>query len=516
MTSKLIERNVMKLIWSYLFFQPRKLISSNMPFAVLQALVIVMHSRRLLSKVQEPDCIRSNIPQNPPFDQNPVSSANVSKSATPRPGFYAGCTREELVSILYPLGRESTVPTGPSLPTSHRAASKRNRLGGLVKSVTGLFRKGKAFKFKSKETTSTIAKPLPAVAELRSSGVMFDASEELDRCAYHAIAGLGSSLESSDALNELIDAHSDRDPGSDLGSDSDSFSSLADIIAKFPAVPTTFSSTRAPRVGRPGCSSDILDGFVIGGRVVSVNRSAGPRQDSVSNNTRRSAAPSVPFFERRPSSGEFNRIDVFKQVSAAIQKRRIRPLRLMSKVKESTAPGPSEVSLAPVQTRPTQRCSAAALQLVPDLVVTNHDDSTTVVVGLDEDQEPADHILPGLLFPGYVRRHYPGDGQLAGPPHLTLSTNGWNISLQAIDEEDEETVDSCFPDDDSEPDLELVSDSGLSSPESTPPTTPTTVDTPLLAPTTVGVASKFTHTKNWMVVDDDMDENRDDAVGIAL
>ncbi|KAG8742370.1 hypothetical protein FRC10_001592 [Ceratobasidium sp. 414] len=431
------------------------------------------------------------------------SSANVQRSATPGPGFYARYTRDELVSILYPFGRESTTPAARSPPALHRADSKRHRLRGLVKSVTRLFRKDKADKFGG--IAPAIAKPLSSVVGSRSSGVMFDASEEFDRFECQATTGLGSGSESADTLAELIDAHSDRESGSNLDSD---FSSLADILAQFPAVP---ASTPAPRVGRPGRSNNIPDGFVVGGRVVSIDRSAGPRQDSTSNDTKRSAAPSMPFFERRPSSGEFNRMDVFKRVSAVIQTRRVRPLRLISKVKGSSVLGPNEVNSAVVQTHPTLGNHASAPPLVPDLVVTNYDDNTAIVVGLEGYEEPVDEATPGFLFPGYVRRRY----QFADLPRLTLSTSGWNISLRAIDEE-AEAVDSYLSDDDSEPDLELGSDNGSSSPESSPPTTPTSVYIPLLASTIVGASSRPAPAKNWMVIGGDGDENGDDAVGIAL
>ncbi|KAG8708770.1 hypothetical protein FRC08_018719 [Ceratobasidium sp. 394] len=223
---------------------------------------------------------------------------NVPKLAIPRSGFYAGCTRDDLVSILYPFGRESMLSIGPSLSASHRAESKRNRLGGMVRSVSGLFRRDKTNKLKG--TASTV-EPLSPPVGLRFLGALFDASQEFDgeRSKYQGVARLASGSGPADVLNELIDAYSNREPGSNLGSDSSS--NLADILAKFPVVPAS-SSVPAPRVGHLGCSSDIPGGLVVGGRVVSVNRSADPHQDSVSNNTRLIPASSVPFFERRPSS----------------------------------------------------------------------------------------------------------------------------------------------------------------------------------------------------------------------
>ncbi|KAG9087184.1 hypothetical protein FS749_003092 [Ceratobasidium sp. UAMH 11750] len=426
--------------------------------------------------------------------------ANVPKPTAPRSSLYAGCTRDEIVSILYPFGRESTATPAPPLPGLQRPGSRRNGLGGLVKTVSGLFRKGKTDK--SKGTTSDNIKPLSSVAGLRPSGVMFDASEEFDNFGRRGTGGLGSGSELANVSGEVIDAHSDRDvsPGS--------FSSFGDILIKFLDAPNPSPVSTQ----HPVSSSIISDAFVIGGRLVSVDRSTGPRQDSIYDKAQSSTTP-ASFFESRPPSGEFNRMAVFKRASAVIQKRRIRPLRLVSKLRESMILGSDKVNPASVQAHSIQESPTSSLSPVPDLIVTNYDDSTAVVVKLDEDRESEDYVTPGCLYPDYVRERYPGAGQFADTPRLTLSTGGWNLSLQAVGEEDEEADDSSWSDD-SESDPALASPSGSSSPGSSPPTTPTSADMPLISTTAACASPKPTSSKSWAVIDED--EVGDDAIGIAL
>ncbi|KAG8703072.1 hypothetical protein FRC08_003087 [Ceratobasidium sp. 394] len=145
-------------------------------------------------------------------------------------------------------------------------------------------------------------------------------------------------------------------------------------------------------------------------------------------------------------------MDVFKRVSAMIQKPRIRPLRLRSKRRESMMPGSNNVKPAPVQVNPMQENPASALPPIPDLIVTNYDDSTTIVVKLDEDEEPTECIDPEFLYPGYVRERYPGIDQYTDASYLTLSTDDWDVGLPTIEEEDEdeEAVGSYSPDDTSD------------------------------------------------------------------
>ncbi|KAG9081230.1 hypothetical protein FS749_007814 [Ceratobasidium sp. UAMH 11750] len=125
-----------------------------------------------------------------------------------------------------------------------------------------------------------------------------------------------------------------------------------------------------------------------------------------------------------------------------IQKPHIRPLRLGSKLRESMMPGSNNVHPAPGQVHPMQESPISSLPPIPDLIVTNYDDSTTIVVKLDEDEEPTEYIDPGFLHPGYVRERYPGIDQYTDASYLTLSTDDWDVGLQAIEEEDEEAHNS--------------------------------------------------------------------------
>ncbi|KAG9077649.1 hypothetical protein FS749_010438, partial [Ceratobasidium sp. UAMH 11750] len=363
--------------------------------------------------------------------------ASVPKPTAPRSSFHVGHTRDKAMSSLRPFGRKSTASTTPPIPDLQRADSKRNRLGGLVKSVAEAFQKDKAEKFE--RITSNNIKPLSPGFDLNPSGVAFDASEKFDKFGGQGTAGLESGSESAEALDELIAAHSDRDLG--IGS----FSSFGDILAGFLDVPTS-SPTSTQYADRLVSPSEVSDGFVIDGKVISADGSARPHQDSESDKTKRDVTP-MSFFEGRPLSGEFNRMAVFKRVSAMIQKPHIRPLRLASKLRESMIPGSNNVNPAPVQVHPMQESPAFTLPPIPDLIVTNYDDSTTIVVKLDEDEEPTEYIDPGFLYPGYVRERYPGVDQYADTSCLTLSTGDWDVGLQAIEEEGEETVDSYSPND---------------------------------------------------------------------
>ncbi|KAG9081806.1 hypothetical protein FS749_007367, partial [Ceratobasidium sp. UAMH 11750] len=263
-----------------------------------------MRSQCLLSEVQEPDCIRSNIPQHilistvtrflimfylRTHDMHNLP-ANAPKPTAPWPGFHVGRTRDRAMSTLRPFGRKSTASTTPPIPDLQCADSKHNRLGGLVKSVAGAFQKDKADKFKG--TTSNNIKPLSPVTGLQPSGATFDASKEFDNFGRQGTAGLGSGSESANVSGELIDAHSDRDLG--LGS----FSSFGDILAGFPDVSTS-SPIPAQCADHPLSSSEISDELAIGGNVV-VGRSAETHQDSTPGETSRSATPVASFFERRP------------------------------------------------------------------------------------------------------------------------------------------------------------------------------------------------------------------------
>ncbi|KAG9126119.1 hypothetical protein FRC07_004799 [Ceratobasidium sp. 392] len=440
--------------------------------------------------------------------------------AIPRRGFYAGCTRDELVSILYPHGRDSTAPTLPSPSSVPRSTElKRKRLGGLVKSVSKLFQKDKANKLN--EPGTLVAKPLSSADDLRSSGVMFDASEELDGVKFKASAGLGNGSESAEALSELIDAHSEPDQAEESSlATTDSFS-FAELLAKFPPIPD-----KPPVLVLLDDFPDVpvaaaKDEPVVSDPVPSTPSTSQPvdtRCPSTDVHTRPSASSSVWFFKQQPErrvtpimSGESNRKSVFRRMLDVIQTRRVRPLRLAEKVKAEAL---NQVKPGSANATQVQESSVPTQPPIPDLIVTDHEDETQVVIRIDgwEYEDPAEPIEPELLFPNYVRERYPGNRQFADLPRLTLSTSGWDLNLQVIDEEEEEEerCQSWFSDSDSEQDYSEANDSGSSSRESTPPMTPVSVDMPLNA-SAFGGAVKSTSAEVEAGGD-----SRVDAVGIAL
>ncbi|KAG9123734.1 hypothetical protein FRC07_014122 [Ceratobasidium sp. 392] len=428
----------------------------------------------------------------------------------PRRGFYAGCTRDELVSILYPYGRDSTAPTLPSPPSvSKSGGTKRKRLGGLVKSVSKLFRKDKANKLK--EPGTLVAKPLGSADDLRSSGVMFDASEELDGARFKASTGLGSRSESAEALSELIDVHSEPNQAEESSlTTTDSFN-FAELMAKFPPIPD-----KPPVLV---LLDDLPDDPVVVTEDKPIVSDSAPSTPSTSGSvdtngssadvqTRPSASSSVWFFKQRPESGESNRRSVFRRMLDVIQTRRVRPLRLAEKIKAETS---NKVESGPANTGQVQGVPASAPLPIPDLIVSAYEDETQVVIRI-EDWGSEDPTEPELLFPNYVRERYPGNRQFADLPRLSLSTSGWDLNLHAIDEEEEEEEERCqswFSDSDSEQDYSEANDSGPSSRESTPPMTPVSVDMPLNA-------SAFRGTAKSASAGVEGGSDRVDAVGIAL
>ncbi|KAG8695230.1 hypothetical protein FRC09_009286 [Ceratobasidium sp. 395] len=414
------------------------------------------------------------------------------RPTTPRPGFYSGCTRDEFLSILYPHGREPATPAPPSAPTPNDAKPRRKKLGGLLKSVSRLFRKGD--KSKSKGTNTLLAEPMSSTTELRTTGLMFDASEELDGGGCQASAGLRSGSESADALNELIGAHSD----SDLGSRFDSSDSIAwSLLPEFPQPPTGLTAP-FPSTGRPN-RPRMAAGLVIS-RPASISEPSGSQNSSTSTRTKRSGS-SLWLFKRRPESGEYNRMSVFRRALDAIKTPRLRPLRLSEKVRAEASIKAQEASVSP--------------SLVPDVVVTAYEDSTQIVFRLaDSDYEDSEPAEPDLLFPDYIREHYPTPRRFTELPRLTRSTSSWGMAdLMAIaeDEEDEEEEEfqSRFSDSDSEPDFTSANDSGSSSQDSSPPLTPMSVEMPL--PPAVFESTAASKSSSRYEVDDG-----DNAVGVAL
>ncbi|KAG8723474.1 hypothetical protein FRC09_003188 [Ceratobasidium sp. 395] len=418
---------------------------------------------------------------------------------TLRPGFYSGCTRDDLMSILYPHGREATTSAPPSVPTSNGAKPKRKRLGGLIKSVSRMFRKGN--KSKSKGPNTLVVEPISSTTELWTAELMFDASEELDGGGYQANAGLGSGSESADPLSELINAHSDSDPGSRSGSsDSIPWSLLPD----FPSVSSTLTAP-IPVSGRPNRPK-------TGTRLAlsrSVSEPSGTQIFSTDTRPKRGGWSSVWFFKHRPESGECNRKSLFWRALDVIKTRRLRPLRLSQKAKAEAL---NSLDLGPAKAIPVHEISILPVPPVPDVIVTAYEDSTRVVFRLEDsgyqDSEP---VEPSLLFPDYIRENYPTVRRFAELPRLTLSMSDWSTSLMAIteDEEDEgdEGYESRFSDSDSEPDLTSANDSGSSSDESSSPLTPMSGEMPL--PPTV-FASAGMSTSSYEV------GNRDNAIDVSL
>ncbi|KAG9126201.1 hypothetical protein FRC07_004444 [Ceratobasidium sp. 392] len=74
------------------------------------------------------------------------------------------------------------------------------------------------------------------------------------------------------------------------------------------------------------------DSFVIDSECSLVNEPVDARQGSSSNSSTSSdicsAVPSIPIFKQRPSSGEYNRKDVFRKISALVQAPAFKPLSL--------------------------------------------------------------------------------------------------------------------------------------------------------------------------------------------
>ncbi|KAG8683482.1 hypothetical protein FRC09_016059 [Ceratobasidium sp. 395] len=423
------------------------------------------------------------------------------RPTTPRPGFYSGCTRDDLMSILYPHGREVTTLTTPSTPTSNDTKSKRKKLGGLAKSVSRLFRKGD--KNKSKGPNTLVAESISSTTELKIDGVIFDAGEELDGTGYQAGVGLGSRSESADALHELIEAHSDSDSGSRFGS-SDSIP--WSLLPEFPNVPPTMSAP-IPVSGRPdrpgtGTGNDVSSPG-------SISEPSSSRSFSTDIRTKRSALSYLWLFKHRPESGECNRKSMFRRALDVIKARTLRPLRLSKKVKTKAS---TPVKFSPAEETQVQDTCVPPASPVPDVIVTAYEDITRVVVRLeDSDYQDSEPVEPGLLFPDYIRDNYPTARRFTELPRLTLSMSDWNTSLMAIaeDEEDEEDEEyqSRFSDSDSEPDFTSANDSGSSSEDSSPPLTPMLAEMPL-PPAVFASAGKLasSHEVN----------DRDSAVGVAL
>ncbi|KAG8790896.1 hypothetical protein FRC12_010734 [Ceratobasidium sp. 428] len=289
------------------------------------------------------------------------------------------------MSILYPHGREATTPTLPSVPTSDDAKPKRKKLGGLVKSVSSLFRKGN--KSKPKGPNTLVAEPISSTTELKTARLMFDASEKLDGDRYRASAGLGNGSESADALNELIDAHSESDLGSRFGS-SDSFRWTLQSPKNRNRACRLQSSLDQLALGYP----NLLDGHSCQAQrmVIYMVLQASATELNVRCTSHFVILP----------SGEYNCRSVFRRALDVIKTRTVRPIRPSEKVKVEV---PNPVDFGSAKATQVQDTSVLPTFPVPDAVVTAHEDSTKVVVRLeDSDYQDSEPIKPSLLLPEYI------------------------------------------------------------------------------------------------------------------
>ncbi|KAG8719189.1 hypothetical protein FRC09_011500 [Ceratobasidium sp. 395] len=365
---------------------------------------------------------------------------------------------------------------------------------------SGLFRKGD--KSKSKGPNMLVAESISSTTGLKTAGVMFDASEELDGGEHQASVGLGGGSEFADALNELIDAHSDSNLGSRFGS-SDSIA--CSLLPRFSRPPTGLT-VPVPSTGRP--NRPMIGTEDVVSSPASTSESSGLRSISKDIGAKRGRWSSVWFFKHRPESAKLSRNSFLRRAFGVIKGRTLRPLCPSENVKTEAS---NQVEFGPTKATYVQDISILPTSPVPDVVVTAYEDSTRVIVRLEDSEylesEPAQ---PDLLFPDYIRENFPTERRFTELPRLTLSLSDWNTNLMAITEDEEgeedEGYQSWFSDSDSEPDFALANDSGSSSDDSSPPLTPMLAETPL-PPAVFASAGKSISSYD---VDD-----RDNAFGVA-
>ncbi|KAG8725415.1 hypothetical protein FRC09_020421 [Ceratobasidium sp. 395] len=196
---------------------------------------------------------------------------------------------------------------------------------------------------------------------------------------------------------------------------------------------------------------------------------------------------------RWPYSGECNRKSLFRRALEVIKAQRLQPFRLSEKAEAKAS---NQTQFGPTKTTQVQETSVPPVSPFPTLEDSNYLDSEPVELG--------------LLFPDYIREHYPTVRRFTGLPRLTLSMSDWNTRLMAIAEDEgaeDEGYQSRFSDPDSEPDFTSVNDSGSSSRDSSPPLTPMSGQMPL-PPAFFVSAGKLT--SSYEVND------RDNAAGVAL
>ncbi|KAG8724196.1 hypothetical protein FRC09_020857 [Ceratobasidium sp. 395] len=385
-------------------------------------------------------------------------------------------------------------------PTSNDIKPKRKKLDGLLKGMSRLFRKGK--KNKSKGPSTLVPDSQLSATELKTSNMMFDTSEEIDEAGYKASVESGSRSEPTNALSQLIDAHSDSNIGSNLVSDSE-FRSY--ILAKFPPLPAT-PLPPDPLAGLFASDSSLTVTEIAVPNQISTSESLS-FQSSLSNAyTRHSASSAQRFFKQRPDrSREHDRETISRPELDIIQTRRLQPRPLS---KEAGVEVSSRASSTPIN---MAQVHVPVRSPVPHLIITAYE-STKVMPRLEDlEYQDSEPVEPGLLFPEYIREHYPTHHRFRVLPHLTMSTSDWNLILASIarneENEKDEGCQSQFSASNSEPDIILANDSGSSFHDSSPPLTPMSVDMPL-SPAVFGFSAKSTSPHKV--------GDRSKALGVAL
>jgi hypothetical protein len=230
-----------------------------------------------------------------------------------RNSIYDGCTRDDIVSILYPNGRSASTKSPPFVGALVETPSKG--LGAFTKRIAAIFCRSKTSKTdKPKEPLNPVAlvpEPMSSVVPLEVPQLIFDADLEVSMWE-EANGQVGSKRvsKSAEALSLLIDAHSDEDTDSPELPREDSV--LADILDSFPAAPTLPPAPAAPKpaltvstrssVNTGPAVNIVADGFISNGKIIHVSRSATSRRNvSIGIGSKRSAAASTPVFGLRPA-----------------------------------------------------------------------------------------------------------------------------------------------------------------------------------------------------------------------
>ncbi|KAG9105373.1 hypothetical protein FRC07_009337, partial [Ceratobasidium sp. 392] len=200
-----------------------------------------------------------------------------------------------------------------------------------------------------KQTFATIGRSLP-VKPLRLPEKVKETSKET--CAFMLEGGRSSVVQSGQgklpeykagaSQSDLVPANvrqpggitpSNASLGSSILDDTDSPGGSSPTIPKDPGV-GDLSSSPSELTIRPLFRGDVTrDSFIIDGESSLVNEPVNTGRDSsvnfiTSSDNGRNAMLSVPIFKQRPSSGEYNRKNVFRRMSALVQAPAFKPLGL--------------------------------------------------------------------------------------------------------------------------------------------------------------------------------------------